>query len=265
MRAIDSLEGTMKRALGTLIGTGILLAATAASAQQYGGGYSGSYSTGSYRPEMPSYPSGIDNIGNAGQFTIAIERITGVASDHETYVDPLDPTKKKTTAKTTQLALLGNDGGSPSVTPRAAFDYFIIDGLSLGGSISYMSHALSGGPTEKLFMISPRVGYAYAFDNTFSLWGRAAFDYSHLGYSVPTVNASGGPTTTNISKNLTQLTLEAMLGISPMKHVAFLVGPYVDIGLGGSRSEKDPLDNTNKSASDKLTSFGLTAAILAYY
>lgn len=262
MRAIDSLEGTMKRALGTLIGTGILVAASAASAQQYGGGYSGSYSTGTYRPEIPSYPSGIDNIGNAGQFTIAIERITGVASDHET-------TKPKGgsshTQQTTHLALLGNDGGSPSVTPRAAFDYFIIDGLSLGGSISYMSHAPSGGASQKLFMFSPRVGYAYAFDNTFSLWGRAAFDYSHLSYSMPTVDASGSPTTETASTNLTQITLEAMLGISPMKHVAFLVGPYVDFGLGGSQSAKSPITGQNESISDKLTSFGLTAAILAYY
>ncbi len=253
----------MKRAFGTLVGTGILLAATAASAQQYGGGYSGGYSTGTYSPAVPSYPSGIDNIGNAGQFTVAVERITGLYSDHESFKP--SGSSKSQTAKTLHLALLGNDDGSPSVTPRAAFDYFVIDGLSLGGSISYMSHAPSGGASQKLFMISPRVGYAYAFDSTFSLWGRGAFDYSHLSYSVPAINASGSSTTASASTNFTQVTLEAMLGISPMKHVAFLAGPYVDIGVGGSRSMKDPVTNKDVSASDKLTSYGLTAAILAYY
>lgn len=113
----------MKRSLGTLVGTGVLLAATAASAQ----GYSGGYSTGTYRPAVPSYPSGVDNIGNAGQFTIAIERITGLFFDRTGH-------ENASTDKVTHFAFLGNFGASLSTTPRAGFDYFVIDGLSLGGT-----------------------------------------------------------------------------------------------------------------------------------
>ena len=253
----------MKRAFGTLIGTGILLAASAASAQQYGGGYSGSYSTGNYSPAAPSYPSGIDNIGNAGQFTVAVERITGLYFDRETRKPSGG---SSTTQKTTHLALLGNTGGSPSATPRAAFDYFIIDGLSLGGSISYMSNAPSGGGSQKLFMLSPRVGYAYAFDDTFSIWPRLAFTYAHLSQAQSVPTTSGGTASATASTNLTQLNLEAMLGISPFKHVAFLVGPYLDLGLGGSTSVPSYAGSSSNTKTDeKLTSFGLTAAILAYY
>lgn len=244
----------MKRFLGTLVGTGILLAATAASAQ----GYSGGYSTGTYRPAVPSYPSGVDNIGNAGQFTIAAERITGLFFDRESVPG--------STLKTTHLVLLGNDSGqSVSATPRAAFDYFVIDGLSVGGSIAYMSHAPSGGPSLKTFLFSPRVGYAYAFDDTFSIWPRVAFIYSHQSFSLQQPTATGGTTSTSASSHFTQLSLEAMFGISPMKHVVFLAGPLVDIGLGGSQSATDPITNTEASSSHKLTSFGLSAGLLAYY
>jgi hypothetical protein len=53
-----------------------------------------------------------------------------------------------------------------------------------------------------------------------------------------------------------------MLGISPMKHVAFLLGPYLDLGLGGSSSSDLP-QSTKQGT--KLTSSGLSAALLAYY
>lgn len=255
MRPSDSLEGNMKRALGTLVGTGILLASTAAFAQQYGG----TYSTGNYAPAVPSYPSGIDNIGNAGQFTIAVERITGLYFNRETTKAGDLPEQ---TTKTTHLALLGNGSSTPSDMPRAAFDYFVIDGLSLGGAVTYMSDAITDGPTQKLFLISPRVGYAYAFDDTFSVWPRAAFTYAHASQAQSVPNASGGTDQVTASINATQLTLEGMVGISPIKHVAFLAGPYVDLGLGGSVSVDVPNYPDTK---DKLTSFGLTAAILAYF
>lgn len=244
----------MKRALGTLIGTGILLAATAASAQQYGG----SYSTGNYSPAMPGYPSGIDNIGNQGQFTIAVERVTGIFFDRPKTGDA-------DAAKVTHLALLGNGGLTPSDMPRAGFDYFVIDGLSVGGSISYMSDAVKDGPTQKLFLFNPRVGYAYAFDDTFSIWPRAGFTYAHESSSVSGKDAAGNPVSSTQSTNLTQLNVEAMLGISPIKHVAFLVGPYLDYGLGGSMSQPDPVTGNDSSVDQKLTSFGLSAAILAYF
>lgn len=210
-----------------------------------------------------------ENIGNQGQFVISAERLTGF------YIDKLTATVsgQDSTTTLTRFGLLTNTTGgpggaiqgvpvsAPSSQPRLGFDYLVTDGISVGGSLFYSHNSGSvdaGGNSQdqgsiSTFFINPRVGYAYAFDETFGIWPRAGFAYSSSSYSPP--SGSGG------SLSSSQLTLEADAFISPIEHVAILVGPFVDIGVGGSLKD----DASNTSIDTKLTTFGLTAGLGAYF
>lgn len=243
----------MRKSLAALLGSGLFLISGAAAAQQYG--YSGSYSPGMPPPSA----QGIDNIGVGGQLVLGVERMTGVffQSEKASVTDPITNTSTDVTQKNTTFGLLGMQGATPSTVPRVAADYFVIDSVSLGGSIMYWSNAPSMDPSPpgasydstKMFLFNPRVGYAYVIDDTFAIWPRAGLMYAHSS-------------TGDNSSSRTDLTLDAMLGISPVKHVVFLVGPMVDIGVGGS--EDQTVGGTTQSTSVKLTTFGLTAGMAAY-
>lgn len=243
----------MRKPLAALLGSGLLLVAGAASAQQYG--YSGSYSPGMPPPSA----SGVDNIGIGGQLVLGVERITGIFMQSDKGSAPdgtggtVDASRKDTT-----LGLLGMQGVTPSSVPRVAFDYFVIDSFSVGGSLMYWSDAPStdvngtstDGTASHAFMLNPRVGYAYVIDDTFAIWPRGGLMYAH--------SSAGDNSSSRID-----LTLDAMLGISPVKHVVFLVGPLVDIGVGGSEDVPDGTGGT-MSNDVKLTTFGLSAGLAAY-
>lgn len=246
----------MRKSIATLAGSGLLLLSSAAAAQQpYG--YSGAYNTGTYGPgAMPSSASGVDNIGVEGQFVLGVERITGLFWQRDTAsVNDQDVTQKHFT-----LGLLGMSGVTPSSVPRVAGDFFVIDSLSVGGSVAYFSDAPSRDPelpggaspdSTNGFLLNPRVGYAYVLDETFAIWPRLGFMYAHSS-------------TGDASSSRTNLTIDAMLTISPVEHVIFSVGPMLDLGLGGSADQSNGAGETT-SVDTKLTSYGLTAGLGTYF
>lgn len=253
----------MKKAITSLCGLGIfLVSGLAAAQQQYGGGYSGSYS-----PAPMPRPSGVDNIGEEAQITFGVDRVMGVAFDRAV----ISATGGDVTNKATNVALFGNPGGAseaPSLMiPRLSLDYFVVESVSVGGSLLYFSQSTeqetpagSGdGPTTTTFAIAPRVGYAMAFDETFSIWPRAGITYFS---SKSEQETTAGTNTTTFSG--LDLTVEVPLGISPIENFAILVGPYVDFGLSGT-AKNEPPTGSGTEEDVKVTSYGLTVGILGYY
>ena len=86
------------------------------------------------------------------------------------------------------------------------------------------------------------------FDQTFGLWPRAGFAWMHYSIDQGDYEAGG---------DLYELTVEAPLVISPMKHFAILIGPYADIGLGGRETEE--------GYDLWYNSFGLSSSIVGYF
>ncbi len=260
-------EEIMKTKLTSLCGLGLFLVSGLASAQ-YGGGYQGSYTPG----PPPVRSAGLDNIGEESQITFGVDRVMGVAFDRAT----LSPDKGgDQTYKATNVALFGNPGGgglnAPGMMiPRLALDFFVVESVSVGGSLMYFTSSSetetdagsSDGPTNSTFVISPRVGYAVAFDETFSLWPRAGITYLSSKSEVTTGGTTGGTSTTTFSGMA--LTVEAMVGISPIEHFAILAGPYVDYGLSGT-VKNEPATGPSTETDAKVTSYGLTVGILGYY
>ena len=251
-------EEVMKKALSALVGTALFAITGAAFAQQQ---WSGSYS-----PSMPSRSSGLDNIGEEMQFVFGVDRVTALSFDRLTFSpDQGDDT----TVKTTTISLFGINnqslqGGTPSTTvPRLALDYFVAEGISVGGSLVFISSSgtqetgsqSADLPTVTNFLISPRVGYAMQFDETFSFWPRAGITY------ISTKADSDADTE---SWHGLDLTVEGMFGISPFSHFAILVGPYLDLGLSGTATS-EPQGGPSTDTDAKLTGFGLTSSSVGYY
>jgi len=144
-----------------------------------------------------------------------------------------------------------SEGGGSSWTflLAPAADYFVIQGLSVGGQISY-AHAHSGGTTTgtttssssdtDTFGIGPRIGYNIPIGDLLSFWPKLALiftDVAGSGYSYNTFDV--------------QLYAPLLLHLAP--HFFVGLGPQIQTDLAVSansagQSVKDP---------PKTTSYGL--------
>lgn len=121
---------------------------------------------------------------------------------------------------------------NPYSTARFGIDVFVVDHLSIGGSLAYSHWDRRGSGSE--FLVSPRVGYTLAFSRGFGFWPRGGFTY---------LNVEGD--------DRLALTLEGMFYGSPVDHMAFIFGPAFDFEVAGNGS--------------KLQNFGIvTAGILGW-
>lgn len=255
----------MKKLVTIVVGAVLSLAPGVALGQQW---------SGTYQPAMPARtPSSIDNIGEAQQLVFGVDRVMGISFDRATVERGSGASSVESTYKSTNIFLLGTTSMQgifvPSTNiPRLALDYFPTDGFSIGGSVFFMSSSMSRDldpdpgnssgdvGTFTTWGIHPRVGYAYPFDETFSIWPRAGITYFKITLEDEDGNEDsiGG----------LDLTGELMLGISPMSHFAILLGPFADIGLSGT-DESNPKGGPSSEDDATFTSFGLAVSIVGYY
>jgi hypothetical protein len=113
--------------------------------------------------------------------------------------------------------------GAPAVTPfgspRLGADYFIIDGLSLGGHVGFGLYA-GGGNAQGYLALLSRVGYAFSLTRTLDFWPRVG-----AGLVV-----YPGDTTTGV------ITMEGMFLYNFNKMLALEFGPALDVPLGDTFS-----------------------------
>jgi len=105
----------------------------------------------------------------------------------------------------------------PYTVPRLSVDGFVIDHLSVGGSLGIWVTDPNHGGSASGVLLAPRVGYAISFSNAFGFWPRGGFTFWSFGG-----NDEFG------------LTMEAMFYGSPVEHFAFTFGPVIDIGIAGN-------------------------------
>jgi hypothetical protein len=260
----------------------LMFSVNSAFAQGFQGTWNGT--TGNVAGTPPAYtPKKIENIGQRGQFIFGIERVTGLFFDSQkiTYTDETTDKEYEHTFKATTIGLLGVDSSSPSAMPRFALDYVIASGFTVGGSLMLSTRGLSsegtggekppiphtaGADGHTLFGAA-RVGFAYPFDSTFAIWPRGGFSYAS---STSEINATdpntGAPVGTYESRvSFGNLNLELLGALSPIKHIVLLVGPYVDVGLGGGYSVYDSAGTEIDKRGANLTSFGLLVHAAGYY
>ena len=211
------------------------------------------------------------DFGTAGRFAISAERITSINHSSMTLED--DDSDASLSSSYTNIAFLTNPLGSDTSGysfPRIGADYFVIDGLSVGAALGIISSSSSievdngetstesDGPTTSGVLFSPRIGYAFMFEDNIGIWPRAGITYVGAGSE----DDDGDET----SVKLWALSIEVPFVFVPVPHVAFTAAPALDLGIGGSREIDPGAEGVPTSENDlKATDFGLHLGMLAYF
>lgn len=150
----------------------------------------------------------------------------------------------------------GDSTSSTTFRIAPAADYFVIDGLSVGGQIGY-AHT-SGGNAPNDFSsssigIGPRVGYNYNFTNNLGIWPRAYFMFNSASSSR---GGKDGPSATTMTVGLFAPVL-----FHPAEHFFLGLGPYISTDIS---SKVSPPGGSSVDG-DKNTSFGLNFTLGGYF
>jgi hypothetical protein len=213
-----------------------------------------------------------DKFGSQGQMVFSADRLFGVSANSTTIKQEANGQTTETTNSTTGISLLwgnnaaGDNSVPVSAIPRLSFDYFVIDGLTVGGSLGYYTSSgttKSGGVSSDLpntsgFAFAPRVGYALMFTDMIGFWPRGGLTY----WQGKSETVGTNKTTTTISGF--DVNIEVPFVISPTPHFAFTVGPLLDLGLSGSYKQESGGQTLSPEPSIKHTNIGLVAGILGY-
>jgi hypothetical protein len=143
---------------------------------------------------------------------------------------------------------------SPYTIPRLSFDYFVIDSLSIGGSISYASLDQDEPGNEdddsSAFILAPRVGYVWMFSDVIGFWLRGGITY----HSYDDEGVLGDFEETGLA-----FTADPVFVITPVTHFGFVVGPLLDITITGER-EFGPAE-----ADTRYTNFGIAMGPIGWF
>jgi hypothetical protein len=154
---------------------------------------------------------------DAGEISVALERGFGI---HHVSESGENDAGQEWDSSSTVIGI----GWAGAVTPfhwtRAAIDGFIIDQLSLGGSIGFYSQ--SGDSDGNGFLFAPRVGYAIPLSRVFTFWPRGGLTYYDQG-----------------DRSVFGLSGEAMFVASPDPSWGILFGPTLDLGFFGDDGDND--------------------------
>jgi hypothetical protein len=249
------------------------------------------------------------SFGRAGQFAVSGERLVGlfvhhVETDlHSTTTIGGGPgggvtatVDANSETDATEFVVLGNsDQAGPAGIPRAAFDFFVIDGLSLGGAVLFENHSaeadttgtgtVGGGPSQSIdrtqvetstqvWGFAPRIGYAYMFTPVVGIWPRGGISYVVANTEENervTDSQDGSVQTTDTETTIKHLafTLDAMLVLSPIEHVGFGVGPFVEFPLSGdieaNSTQVNPDVRSDSDGDVKVTSYGISSSVFVWF
>jgi hypothetical protein len=193
------------------------------------------------------------NFGDAGHVAISAERLFGYVHASRTQT----MAGVETTASQDYFTLLTNPVGAVSGYgwPRIGIDAFVTQGLSVGGALGFFYLSDQDEDSTTGFLLAPRIGYALPVGPRVSIWPRAGVTYWHISS-----NPSG--TDTEASASAVAVTVEVPVTILLAPRVAFMIGPTVDVGVGGSTSAS--LGGASVSTDQKYTDIGGYAGLLLF-
>ena len=190
-------------------------------------------------------------LGSKGDAIFSVDRLMGITGAHRITELPGPPGDVEEDTTNISFGWRGPLHPSPFEVPRFAFDYLVIDHLSIGGSLGYASIAHDDpNYDESFFLLHARVGYLYSFGKVVAIWPRGGVTYH--SYKLDDDGESGD--------SGFALTIECPFTFSPTQHFAFHVGPSFDFDMFG---EYDP--EVGPDIDRRYRSVGLNAGILGWF
>ena len=223
-------------------------------------------------------------------FMLSAERVTNALSWSETTTLPSGNGNGNGTSTSIELKRSGTDvsflGSGTSYNlfgvPRIGFDGMFANGVTLGGSLSYLvtsgEHESPLGTTQKvtqedpttsIFVFAPRVGVMLPATPKVGVWLRGGI--SRISRSIESKDIdpqTGAQLTTTSTTTLVNVTLDPQLVISPVPHVGLTVGALLDIGVSGSAEYSYSGTNsavTSMSNDTTASSYGVTGGLVAIF
>jgi hypothetical protein len=138
--------------------------------------------------------------------------------------------------------------------PRMAIDYVAFDQVTFGGALGIAHTSVDGGASSTNLLIAPRAGYIFGGRGVLSLWARGGFTFWNVSAG------SGGGSNWGTAFNL-----EPEIIISPYKHLGIYLGAVLDLGMFGKYKSFDPLTNAESSVSYRVTNWGVTSGLRAWF
>lgn len=125
----------------------------------------------------------------------------------------------------------GVDGSTTTLILRPAFDWFLMEDLSLGGFVGVEYNSSPGGDSS-VISIGPRLGYNIPVGERLSVWPKVGFSLASTTLSDEGVEGTdiGEDEESNTS---IQLNLFAPVMFHPVQHFFIGVGPALDVDLSG--------------------------------
>jgi len=229
-------------------------------------------------------------LGNKGQLILSADRLVPFFSFTRSSVTQNDRGVDVTDSQTgagLSLLLGRNIGhyeafGQPINVhniPRVAFDFTIIDRLTLGAAIAF-GFGLGGSrenerrdlppvetdaPTATALGIAPRVGYILGFSDLFGLWLRGGFGIYSVSAQTETVE-NNGLRKVSLTDTQFSIDLDPQFVLVPVEHFFFHFGPLVNIPVGGSRSVETSIGAQSVTVSNDIAvfHFGISAGLGGY-
>jgi|SoiMethySBSTD1v2_1073268.scaffolds.fasta_scaffold38843_5 hypothetical protein len=160
--------------------------------------------------------------GPKGTAAFSADRLFGFYSVHDETETPAGDIDVDST--TFGFAWQGGFAPSPYTIPRLGFDYFVINSLSIGGSIAYANIDYDDADAEaSAFIFAPRVGYVWMFGDVVGFWLRGGLTY----HSYDRENS--------FDENGFAFTGDPMFVIAPTAHFGFVIGPILEFTISGER------------------------------
>lgn len=189
--------------------------------------------------------------GEKGTPAFSIDRAFGVSFSHRTteVPGPIDDAEEDWTSLS--FGWRGRLQPSPFEVPRLAFDFFVTDGLSLGGALGFATYDDDdGGQLEDYseFVFAPRVGYVWMFSRVAGFWLRGGLTYHSASLSGDTGEYG------------LAFTAEPTFVIAPVDHFGFTVGLSADLDMVGEWQDEDADIDVDRS----YRSFGLQLGMIGW-
>jgi hypothetical protein len=175
-----------------------------------------------------------DQFASQGTAAFSADRMMGFGVSHVS-IDPEAPGADDRDDDGTHFTFMwrGRRGPTPFDVPRLAFDYYVIDQLSIGGSIGYANYTSDDDPDDmpehSEFLLAPRVGYTWMFSRVVGFWLRGGVTYH--SFSSDPFDESGFA-----------FTIEPTFVFAVVPHFGFTAGVNADFDLVGSRDGGGPFD-----------------------